>query len=276
MNISLEKVSAGYGKENQIIKDISLTFSEGGICGILGPNGSGKTTLLRVLSGTLPYAGAVTIETGDTKIQAGNSTGISYEIKNSSRKILARYIAMTPQFSTTYFAYNVYDTIMMGRYAHMGSSLKDMLGGVSSKDREVVDSYLEKMGLSDIKEKSISELSGGQLERVLLARTFAQETPVILLDEPTNHLDIRYQSELIDYLKDWSEGHTEVDGISYKNTIISVFHDIETAAYLSDEIMLMKDGNVIKKGPTKEALDKDLLEEVYETDVLGFLRKIKF
>jgi iron complex transport system ATP-binding protein len=156
----------------------------------------------------------------------------------------------------------------------MGSSIKDMLGGVSSKDKEAVNRYIEKMGLVDIRDKSISELSGGQLERVLLARTFAQETPIILLDEPTNHLDIRYQSELIDYMKEWSDGHTEVDGISYKNTIISVFHDIETAAYLSDEIMLMKDGNVIKKGPTMEALDKNLLEEVYETDVLGFLRKI--
>ena len=231
MNISLEKVSAGYGKENQIIKDISLTFSEGGICGILGPNGSGKTTLLRVLSGTLPYAGAVTIETGDTKIQAGNSTGISYEIKNSSRKILARYIAMTPQFSTTYFAYNVYDTIMMGRYAHLGSSFKDILGGISKNDKEIVDKYIEKMGLFELKDKSISELSGGQLERGLLARTFVQETPIILLDEPTNHLDIRYQSELLNYLKEWITKTTTVDEITYKNTIISVFHDVQMAVF---------------------------------------------
>ncbi len=269
MKIQLSNVSAGYEKNNSIIKDISVSFNEGGITGILGPNGSGKTTLLRVLSGTLPYEGSVQICPGD---QSNNLA--SMEISTTPRKLLARYIAMTPQFSTTYFSYNVYETILMGRYSHMGHSLRDMLGGVSGEDKDTVDKYIERMGLQDIRDKSISKLSGGQLERVLLARTFVQETPVILLDEPTNHLDIKYQSELTEHLKDWIQGSTTVDGTAYKNTIISVFHDIGTAAYLSDELMLMKDGNIIKKGPANEVLDSKLLEEVYETDVLGHLRKL--
>ena len=286
MNIQLSNVSAGYEKNNHIITDLSVTFNEGGICGILGPNGSGKTTLLRVLSGTLPNEGNVYINLNSANnddIQETNQTSKSnnpksyytkIEISKTSRKQLARYIAMTPQFSSTYFSYNVYDTIMMGRYAHMGTSFRDILGGTSKKDKEIADMYIEKMGLKDIKNKSISQLSGGQLERVLLARTFVQKTPIILLDEPTNHLDIKYQSELTDYMKDWASGSTEVDGTTYKNTIISVFHNIELAAYLSNEIILMKEGNIIKKGPANEVLNSETLENVYDVDVLGYKSKI--
>ena len=111
------------------------------------------------------------------------------------------------------------------------------------------------------------------MERVLLARTFAQTTPIILLDEPTNHLDIKYQSELTEYLKEWIKGTTEVDGVTFKNTIISVFHDIGLAAHLADEIVIMKDGNIIKKGPKDQVLNDKVLKEVYDVDVVSYLNK---
>lgn len=279
MQVIMENVSAGYEKNNHILKNLSLTINEGGICGILGPNGSGKTTLLRVLSGTLPYEGNVQINLNSTKKEENINSDISgctpIEISSAPRKLLAHYIAMTPQFSSTYFSYNVYDTIMMGRYAHLGSSFKDILGGISKNDKEIVDKYIEKMGLSELKDKSISELSGGQLERVLLARTFVQETPIILLDEPTNHLDIRYQSELLNYLKEWITKTTTVDEITYKNTIISVFHDVQMAAYLSDEIILMKKGQIIKKAPVNEIINRELLQEAYDTDVMSFIETMR-
>lgn len=279
MQVIMENVSAGYEKNNHILKDLSLTINEGGICGILGPNGSGKTTLLRVLSGTLPYEGNVQINLNSTKNDETSNSDKSgctpIEISSAPRKLLAHYIAMTPQFSSTYFSYNVYDTIMMGRYAHLGSSFKDILGGISKNDKEIVDKYIEKMGLSEFKDKSISELSGGQLERVLLARTFVQETPIILLDEPTNHLDIRYQSELLNYLKEWITKTTTVDEITYKNTIISVFHDVQMAAYLSDEIILMKKGQIIKKAPVNEVINRELLQEAYDTDVMNYIETIR-
>lgn len=264
MEININNISVGYSKNNYIIRDLTTSFSEGGICGILGPNGSGKTTLLRAISGTLSYNGSISIQTG---------TSDKIEIKSSNRKLLARYISMTPQFSSTYFSYNVYETILMGRYSHTGSSFSDMLGGTNKNDKEIVDRYISHFGLDDIRNKSINELSGGQMERVLLARTFAQTTPIILLDEPTNHLDIKYQSELTEYLKEWIKGTTEVDGVTFKNTIISVFHDIGLAAYLADEIVIMKEGNIIKKGPKDQVLNDKVLKEVYDVDVVSYLNK---
>ena len=264
MEINVNNISVGYSKNNYIIRDLTTSFSEGGICGILGPNGSGKTTLLRAISGTLSYNGSISIQ---------NGTSDKIEIKSSNRKLLARYISMTPQFSSTYFSYNVYETILMGRYSHTGSSFSDMLGGTNKNDKEIVDRYISHFGLDDIRNKSINELSGGQMERVLLARTFAQTTPIILLDEPTNHLDIKYQSELTEYLKEWIKGTTEVDGVTFKNTIISVFHDIGLAAYLADEVVIMKDGNIIKKGPKDQVLNDKVLKEVYDVDVVSYLNK---
>jgi iron complex transport system ATP-binding protein len=181
---------------------------------------------------------------------------------------------MMPQFSSIYFSYTVYDTVLLGRYAHSGSSLGEMLGKVSKSDREAVDKAIETTGLSDIKDKHLTSLSGGQLQRVMLARTLAQETPVILLDEPTNHLDLKYHMELISYLKDWASKTTETDGVSYPNTIISVFHNLGTAALLSDNAVCIKNGQFIKKGPGKEVLTRDILKDLYEVDVMSYYEEI--
>jgi exodeoxyribonuclease VII large subunit len=128
--------------------------------------------------------------------------------------------------------------------------------------------------LRDAMNRQLSSLSGGQLQRVMLARVIAQETPVILLDEPTNHLDIKYHVELMSYLKTWSEGHTETPESTYRNTVISVFHDIGTAASVSDNMILMKDGKLIKTGVTGKVLTKDSLNEIYDIDVLSHYSKI--
>ena len=261
MKITLNSISAGYDKKNFILKDISTVFEEGGICGILGPNGSGKTTFLRVLSGTLPYKGSISL--------CINGTEKTSELNTLSHKEMARYIAVTPQISSVYFSYSVYETVMMGRYAHSTSFL-DSIKGVSFEDKNIVDKAIEMTGLTEISDKPLNELSGGQLQRVLLARTIAQETPVILLDEPTNHLDLKYHNELMDYLKKWSEGVTDIDGVSHRNTVISVFHDLGAALLISDDILLMKNGELIKKGPTQETLTRDLLNDIYDTDVAAY------
>ncbi len=273
MNISLDKVSAGYDKNNFILNDLSVTFSDGGIWGILGPNGSGKTTLLRVLAGILPYMGNVRLTTSAGSGSASKPLE-EHELSSLSKRELARYIAMMPQFTSIYFSYTVYDTVLLGRYAHSGNSLGEMLGRNSKHDKEIADKAIEATGLSDIKKKQISELSGGQLQRVMLARTIAQETPIILLDEPTNHLDLKYHIELISYLRDWASRQTEINGITYPNTVISVFHDIGTAATLTDNILLMKDGEIIKKGSSREALTKEILNDIYGVDVVSYYEEI--
>lgn len=273
MNIRLDKVSAGYEKNNFILNDISVSFTDGGIWGILGPNGSGKTTLLRVLAGILPYTGNVRLSTA-ADANSKSDTLEEKELSSLSKRELARYIAMMPQFTSIYFSYTVYDTVLLGRYAHSGNSLGEMLGRSSKHDKEITENAIEATGLSDIRKKQLSELSGGQLQRVILARTIAQETPIILLDEPTNHLDLKYHIELIFYLRDWASRQTEINGVSYPNTVISVFHDIGTAATLTDNILLMKDGNIIKKGPSREALTKEILNDIYGVDVVSYYEEI--
>ena len=258
--LKLENITAGYEKSKPIIKSISTTITDGGICGILGPNGSGKTTLLRALAGIISCEGEI-------ELNSITLTGLNH-------KQLAHYAAMTPQFSSIYFSYSVYDTIMMGRYVHKGNTISELLGGVSKIDKEKVDETIELMGLNEYRDIPVNQLSGGQLERVLLARTFVQETPVILLDEPTNHLDMKYQIELMDHLKKWSAGTTTVDGITYKNTAISVFHDVGTAALISDEIILMKDGCIQNKGPVNQMIDRDKLQNIYDTDVINYYKQV--
>ena len=254
--IRLENVSAGYNKKTPVLKDISLVFEEGGVCGILGPNGAGKTTLLKVLAGLIPYSGSIQLDAS--------------ELSSMSRKKHSRLIAMMPQFSSVYFSYTVYETVMLGRYVHREKNLGSIIGNASIKDKEIVEKALDQTGLTEISKKDLSELSGGQLQRVMLARTIAQETPVILLDEPTNHLDLKHHNELMDYLKKWSTHTTEIDGTTHKNTAITVFHDLGASLLISDDIMLMKKGEVIKKGPLQETLTRDLLNVVYDTDVAEY------
>jgi ABC-type cobalamin/Fe3+-siderophores transport systems, ATPase components len=276
MNISLDKVSAGYDKNNFILKDISVSFTGGGIWGILGPNGSGKTTLLRVLAGILPYKGHIQLEMGCDDINHSSTVTSNnpVELSSMSKRNLARYIAMMPQFTSIYFSYTVYDTVLLGRYAHSGNSLGEMLGRISSHDKEIVDKAIETTGLSNIKNQQLSSLSGGQLQRVMLARTIVQETPIILLDEPTNHLDLKHHIELISYLKDWVKQKTTIGGTTYPNTVISVFHDIGTASILAENIILINDGQIIKKGPAEEVLTRDILKDIYDVDVLSYYDEI--
>ncbi|MBR6404040.1 MAG: ABC transporter ATP-binding protein [Eubacterium sp.] len=257
MQIILENVSAGYEKNNFIINDISVCLNEGGITGILGPNGSGKTTLLRVLAGVLPYEGSIRIENDSRKL----------EISDASRQELSRYISVLPQFSSAYFSYTVYDTVLMGRYVHR----KGLFNSTSSEDKAVTEEALKLTGLSDIQDKDLGSLSGGQLQRVLLARTIAQKTPIMLLDEPMNHLDLKFQNELLEFLETWSTGSTEVLGTEYKNTVISIFHDINIASQVSDSVLIMKDGSLIKEGPAEKNLTQDLLCNVFETDISRFI-----
>ena len=186
--IKLTNVDVCYD-EVRILQNISLEISRGENLCVLGPNGSGKTTLLRAISGLIPVTGNVTIDGKD--------------ITKMKRKEIATKIAMMSQNTMIYFPYKVYDAVMLGRYKEMK---RTFFGSVPTKeDRKIVEEWLNKTGLFELQDKLLSELSGGQLQRVFLAQTLVQEPDIILLDEPTNHLDIKYQLELIGYLKEWSK-----------------------------------------------------------------------
>lgn len=243
--LTLKNVSAGYNGFD-VISDISLDVMEGENLCILGPNGCGKTTLIKTISGLIPHMGTIEID------------GIN--ISDMKRTEVAEKIAVMSQISTIYFSYTIYETVLLGRYLHMkGRTFKEP----SLRDREYADKCLKAVGLYSMKNKQISTLSGGQLQRVYLARTLAQEPNVILLDEPTNHLDLKHQAELVDFLRDWSkeEGHT----------VIGVFHDLNLAMKLADNVLLLDKGKIAAYGKTKDVISSKLLSDVYEMDVAGYM-----
>lgn len=257
--ITLSHVSAGYGRGGKdrteyVLKDFSLDIYEGRCLCILGSNGSGKTTLLRTIAGILPSEGSITV--------------CGRDMKKLSRKQIASYIAFLSQMSQVYFSYSVYETVMQGRYAPGGRGF--MAGGLG--DREIVEETLKSLGLIDIRNRQITELSGGQLQRVFLARAMAQRSPILLLDEPMNHLDLKIQAEFMEYLAAWRKGEISLgENSKYRPTIVGVFHDITVAADIADDVALLKSGELLFCGQKSEVLDKEKLLRAYDYDVAAHI-----
>jgi len=178
-----------------------------------------------------------------------------------SRRDIALDIAMLSQQQGVYFSYSVYDTVMMGRYLHIKNR---MLAAPSAQDRDAVHTALHAVGMLDEEKREITKLSGGQLQRVFLARTLVQEPRIILLDEPTNHLDLKCQVEILAYLKKWAR---EGD-----RAIVGVLHDINLAMELSDDLVVMNRGKIAANGKAAEIISSGLLNDVYEIDVTGYMR----
>ena len=244
--LKLSGLSAGYNGID-VIKNLSLEVQSGESLAIVGPNGCGKSTLLKAICGLLPFRGAVEID--------------SESVAAMKPRQLAAKVAMLGQISPVYFSYSVYDAVMMGRYLHMGG----LLGAPTRADKDFVEKCLATVKLWDERDKSINKLSGGQLQRVFLARTLAQDPQIILLDEPTNHLDLKFQLELIDYLKNWAQ--------EQNRSVIGVLHDINLAIRLSDNIMLMKEGEIAAMGKIGDAVSVAAMKAVYEMDVAAAMRE---
>ncbi|MCL2704239.1 MAG: ABC transporter ATP-binding protein [Defluviitaleaceae bacterium] len=243
--LALKNVSAGYGGAD-VIKNITVDINKNENLLIIGPNGCGKTTLLKTVAKLLAFSGEIEINGKD--------------IRKMKQKEIARKVAMLSQTAGIYFTYSVYDTVMMGRYPHISESLLKL---PSDRDKEFVLRCLEAVDLINEKDKEITKLSGGQLQRVFLARTLAQDPEIILLDEPTNHLDLKYQFELVEYLKKWS--------MQENRAVVGVLHDLNLAMRLSDNIMILKDGGIQACGRTSDVLTAGLLEDVYEMDVARYM-----
>lgn len=242
--LTVSNVFAGYGGID-VIKDISMNIT--GNLSIVGPNGCGKTTLLKAMANILPFRGEIEV--------------FGRSFKDMSRREISLDIAMLNQRQNIYFDYSVFDTVMMGRYLY----IKDALGRPSAEDERIVIKSLEAVNLVALKDKLITRLSGGELQRVLLARTLAQEPRAILLDEPTNHLDLKCQMEIVEYLKDWAgEG---------ERLVIGVMHDINLALRLSDDLVVMKDGEIKAYGKADDIISQGILEQVYEMEVRAYMQE---
>lgn len=243
--ITLTNVSAGYNGID-VISGISFTVKDGDNLCIIGPNGCGKTTLIKAISGLIKSKGLITID--------------GKNVSDMSRSEIGKNIAVMSQISSIYFSYTIFETVLLGRYIHMKNNA---FKSPSARDKEYAEKCLRAVGLLKYKDRQINTLSGGQLQRVYLARTLAQEPKIILLDEPTNHLDLKHQAGLIDFLKEWS--------IQNNHSVIGVLHDINLAMRLADNVLVLKDGNTYAYGKANEVITSDLLNRVYDMDVVGFM-----
>ena len=241
--LEIQNLYCGYGG-GDIIKGINLGAKNGDILCVVGPNGCGKSTLLRAIARLLPFRGSVQIDGKETR--------------SFSRKDLAKKIALLGQNSQLYFPYTVFDTVAMGRYAHS----EGLFAGLSAADKNSIEETLAVLELREDRSRLINELSGGQLQRVFLARALVQDPEVILLDEPTNHLDLKHQAGLLQYLARWADSG---------GTVIAVLHDLNLARRFCRQAILMSDGKTAAAGRTEELFAGDALKEVYGMDVREFM-----
>jgi len=244
--LEVKDLSAGYNDTN-VIRNINFKAERGESLCILGPNGSGKSTLLKSIARIIDYRGCVLINGED--------------IRAVSRKELAKKIALLTQSAQVFFPYTVYETVSMGRYAYSQGFLKNL----SAEDRAVIEDILKKLDIWDSKDCMIDELSGGELQRVFLARTLAQNPDLILLDEPSNHLDLKHQIELLKFLKAWVKDNDK--------TLISVFHDFNLARLFGDTAVVLNNGTLAASGKIEDVLISGILSDVYGVDIRGFMRE---
>ena len=221
-----------YGR-TEIIHGVDLTARPGRVLGLIGPNGSGKTTLLRLLHGGLdPAAGEVLVD--------GTPLG---EI---DRRSISRQISVVVQEAGGETTMSAAEMVLLGRTARLSG-----FQSTGEADVTAAREALVRVGALHLATRDFAGLSGGEKQRILIARALAQDAAHLLLDEPTNHLDIRYQHEVLGLLR------------GLPTTTVVVLHDLNLAARYCDDVVLLSDGNVAGAGPVEEVLDPDLLTEVY-------------
>ena len=220
----------------EILHGIDFTAGDRSLVGVIGPNGSGKSTLLKCIYRVLkPSEGAVFVD--------GQPLS-EYRVRDSAKKI-----AVLAQHNFYNFEFTVQDVVLMGRAPHKRALERD-----SAADFKIVHEAMERVGVAPLRDRLFSTLSGGEQQRVLLARALAQQTPCLILDEPTNHLDIKYQLELLDLVR------------SLNRTVIAAIHDLNIAAMYCDTIFVMQSGRIVAAGAPRDVLTRSLIRSVYEVD----------
>ena len=235
MKIKTEDIRLAYGAD-AILKGVSMEAGNREFVGLIGPNGSGKSTLLKCVYRVLsPDDGAVFLD--------GKS------LKEMNYKASARSMGVVAQHNYYNFDFSVREVVLMGRSPHKKALERD-----NAEDYAIVAEALEKVGMADFAARSFSTLSGGEQQRVILARALAQQTPCLILDEPTNHLDITHQLQLLKIVK-------QLDV-----TVISAIHDLNIAAMFCDRLYVLKNGEIVAEGTPREVLTRELIREIYEVE----------
>jgi cobalamin transport system ATP-binding protein len=235
--LEIQNLSAAYGNRG-VLKNISLSLAKGKILVVIGPNGAGKTTLIRVLSGVIrPSSGSVTIE--------------GQVITTMTEPERARRLAVVPQARNLPLAFTAWETVMLGRTPHL-----NWFGQASPKDEEIIRQAMRRTDTLELASRRVGELSGGEQQRLLLARALAQQPQVLLLDEPVTHLDLHYQITILDQIRELAREN--------KISVLAVLHDINMAVRFADQTALLVGGKVVASGSPAEVLTPALLSEAYD------------
>jgi iron complex transport system ATP-binding protein len=237
MSLELRGLSVDIGHRH-IVHDVHIAVPERRFVGLLGPNGSGKSTILKAIyRARRPAAGQIVLDGEDL---------LAMHPRESARRV-----AVVAQETTVEFDFTVYEMVMIGRTPHKRAFERD-----TDEDHMAVAAALERVGCDDLAARSFNTLSGGEKQRVLIARALAQGADHLILDEPTNHLDIRYQVEVLEL----------VAGL--KVTVLAALHDLSLAALFCDTVYLLTDGRVIASGEPEAVITTETVRSAYGADVL--------
>jgi len=235
--LSAKSLHLAYG-DKRVLIDVDLELDRGKVLGLIGPNGSGKTSLIRGLSGILkPASGSISLANKD--------------LSDFSEQERARQIAVVPQSAQLPPAFTVFESVALGRTPHLS-----WLGRLGSRDLDIVQRALQSSEIALLSDRRINELSGGEQQRVLLARAFAQDCPVLLLDEPTAHLDLHHQVNLLSLVRRMAH--------EQNLAVLVAMHDLNLASLYADHLVLLVDGRVRASGTPAEVLTTGTLQSAYQ------------
>ena len=224
--------------EKTVVQDVSVNIQKGKITSFIGPNGAGKSTVLSMITRLMKKdAGQVIIE--------GKS------LDEWDNKELSKKIAILKQSNNVGLKLTVRELVEFGRFPHSE-------GRLTAEDNKIIDEAIEYMALTDLQDRYLDELSGGQTQRAYIAMVIAQDTEYVFLDEPLNNLDMKHSVEMMKVLRGLCD--------DLGKTVVLVMHDINYTSCYSDYIVALKDGKVAKYGTTNEIINKEVLEEIYEMD----------
>ena len=247
--LEIQNLSVRYGSLT-VLDQVSCSLDEGQWLMLIGPNGAGKSTLINAVTQGAPYT--------------GTASCMGIDIKKWNKTSLARVIGVLAQSHSVGYAFRVEEVVRLGRYAYSGTG-RALLSSDPDCEKHV-ESALELTGLKHLRNRSVLELSGGELQRVFLAQLFAQDPQILILDEPTNHLDLIYQKQIFRLILEWLQ--------EKGRAVLSVVHDLSLAKAYGTDALLLKKGKTVARGTIREVFSPACLENAYEMDVYDWMKQM--
>lgn len=223
---------------NPVVNDVSFEIPKGKVISLIGPNGAGKSTVLNMISRLIAR------DTGQVTLQGK-------DLSHWKSQDLSKHLAILTQSNHINMKLTVRELVSFGRFPYSGSR-------ITGEDSRMIDKAIDYMELKELENRFIDELSGGQRQRAYIAMVIAQDTEYVLLDEPTNNLDIYHATKMMKIVRNLCD--------ELGKTVILVLHDINYASFYSDYICAFKDGQIVKFGPVKEVMTKEILSQIYQVD----------